>query len=133
MRAGVDESGSVRVDKWLWAARFFKSRSLAAKAVEAGSVRVDEERVKPARELRVGDMLRIRNGASEWEVRVLGLSSVRGPAPQAAKLYEESQASREGRERAREQRRLAPEPAAGRLGRPTKRDRRQIHRFTEGE
>ncbi|HXC40059.1 MAG TPA: RNA-binding S4 domain-containing protein [Burkholderiales bacterium] len=124
----------IRIDKWLWAARFFKSRSLAAKAVESGAARVGGERVKPAREVKPGEVLRIRNGTVEWEVIVLALSAVRGPAAHAAGLYEETAASREKRERARERRRLAPEPAAQRQGqgRPTKRDRRLIHRFTDG-
>ncbi len=126
----AEAPSSLRIDKWLWAARFFKSRSLAAKAVDAGQVRVGEERVKPARELKSGETLHIRIGDTEFEVRVLGLAAMRGPAAQAALLYEESAGSRARREASREKRRIEPEPAAGRVGRPTKRDRRLIHRFT---
>lgn len=124
-------SGGVRVDKWLWAARFFKSRSLAAKAVEGGKVRIGDERVKPSRELRLDEVLAVRIGDTEWTVRILGLSGVRGPAPQAALLYEETAESRERREKDRETRRYQPEPLSDRRGRPTKRDRRLIHRFTD--
>ncbi len=126
-------SGGVRVDKWLWAARFFKSRSLAAKAVDGGKVRIGDERVKPSREVRVDEMIVIRAGELEWTVRVLALSAVRGPAAHAALLYEETADSRERRDKARELRRNQPEPLADRGGRPTKRDRRLIHRFTDGD
>ena len=124
---------SVRIDKWLWAARFFKSRSLAARAVEGGKVRIGDERVKPSRDVKVGETLSIRIGEGEWIVSVLALSGLRGPAKQAALLYEENAESRARREASRELRRLQVEPTANRAGRPTKRDRRFIHRFTEGD
>lgn len=131
MSANSGKPGGVRLDKWLWAARFFKSRSLAAKAVEGGKVRVGDERVKPSRELKLGETLAVRIGDTEWTIRVHGLSGVRGPAPQAALLYEETPESRERRDKARETHRYQPEPSSDRSGRPTKRDRRLIHRFTD--
>ena len=126
-------ASGVRVDKWLWAARFFKSRSLATKAVDGGKVRIGDERVKPSREVRVDETIVIRAGEVEWTVRILALSAVRGPAAHAALLYEETADSRERRDKIRELRRSQPEPVADRRGRPTKRDRRLIHRFTDGD
>jgi len=120
----------LRIDKWLWAARFFKTRSLAAKAVDGGKVRVNGEGVKPARSLRIGDELAIRVGELEWVVEVRALSRQRGPAAQAALLYAEREDSRARREAAIAQRRAQPHPAARLKGRPTKKDRRLIHRFT---
>ncbi len=126
----------MRIDKWLWAARFFKTRGLAQAAVEAGRVRLvgagePGDRVKSSRELRVGDLLRIQVGDLVWTVSVLGLSEQRGPAPVARQLYAESaqsQAERLARiVAAKEQ----AEPSSGIKGRPTKKDRRQIHRFNE--
>lgn len=120
-----------RLDKWLWAARFFKTRALAREAVEGGRVRYNGERAKPARELRVGDELEIRLGELIWRVVVRGLSEQRGPAPVARLLYEEDAASQAERLRLVELGRLATEPANTLRGRPTKKDRRMIHRFTE--
>lgn len=117
---------AVRIDKWLWAARFFKTRSLATDAVDGGKVRLDGERVKPARNVKPGDRLDIDNGADEWEVLVRALSDVRGPAAVAQTLYEETPASIERRRLESERRKLFREPAAAIKGRPTKRDRRQI-------
>jgi ribosome-associated heat shock protein Hsp15 len=128
----MDEDDRVRVDKWLWAARFFKTRSLAAQAVEGGRVHVNGARVKPARELRPGDELVIHAGELEWVVAVKGLSVRRGPATVARTLYEERPESVAKREAALAARRDRVEPALGLHGRPTKRDRRQIRRFTEG-
>lgn len=122
--------GKMRLDKWLWAARFFKTRSLAAQAIEHGRVKLNDERVKPAREVRAGDRLALHVGEADWEVTVRGLSMQRGPAPVARTLYEEDPESLARREAAREARKLAASPAAEIKGRPTKRDRRQIHRFT---
>ena len=119
---------STRIDKWLWAARFFKTRSLATDAVERGRVKLNEERCKPARNLKVGDLLDIDNGSTEWQVRVLGLSDQRGPAPVAQQLYEETPESVQRREQTAEQRKLYAEPADAIRGRPTKRDRRAIDR-----
>jgi ribosome-associated heat shock protein Hsp15 len=113
-----------RIDKWLWAARFFKTRSLATEAVERGRVRLNDERCKPARSLKPGDLLDIDNGSTQWQVRVLGLSEQRGPAPVARQLYEETPAGIERREQQAERQRLFTEPADAIRGRPTKRDRR---------
>ncbi len=123
----------MRIDKWLWAARFFKTRSLAAQAVDSGKVQWNGERCKPAREIRVGDALRVRSGEFEWEVFVRGLSDKRGPASVAQTLYEESGESRARREEQRAMRRLTQEPARDIKGRPTKRDRRQLANWQAGE
>lgn len=119
----------MRIDKWLWAARFFKTRGLAQKAIEAGRVKLNHERVKPSQELKVGHALSIRNGEYEWAIRVLALSDKRGPAEQARKLYEESPESIAERRRLQDLRRLSPEPALTIKGRPTKRDRRKLDEF----
>jgi ribosome-associated heat shock protein Hsp15 len=117
----------LRLDKWLWAARFYKTRALATDEIDKGRVRVNEQIVKPARELKPGDLVELRQGAVLRTVLVRGLSAVRGPAPVAQQLYEETPASIAAREAAAERRRLAPEPAnAIEQGRPTKRDRRQL-------
>jgi ribosome-associated heat shock protein Hsp15 len=118
----------VRVDKWLWAARFYKTRGLAQDALEHGRVTVEGERVKTARVLRTGERIVIRIGEVERTVRVLGLSDQRGPAPVAQQLYEETPESIVAREAARERRRLFDEPADAIEGRPTKRDRRALDR-----
>ena len=119
-------SDRVRVDKWLWAARFFKTRSLATEAVQGGRVHVDGARVKPARDVRLGESVAVTIGEVTTTVVVRALSDRRGPATQAALLYEETAESRQERERLREQRRLAPAPGADLPGRPAKRDRRRI-------
>lgn len=117
----------VRLDKWLWAARLYKTRSLAADEVSKGRVSVNGQAAKAARELRTGDRLLVRQGVVERELVVLGLSSIRGPAPVAQTLYEETPASKAAREKAAAERRLGVEPAdALQQGRPTKRDRRQL-------
>jgi ribosome-associated heat shock protein Hsp15 len=130
----TDAPQRLRVDKWLWAARFYKTRSLAAQAVEAGRARVNGERVKPARELKAGDEVEVRSGELRWVVVVRSLSARRGPATQAALLYAEGEESRAKRELMIAARRSGPRPAAdaNARGRPTKRDRRLIHRFTGG-
>ena len=116
-----------RIDKWLWAARFFKTRALAVQAIERARVQVGGSPVKPARELKVGDLLRVRQGELEREVRVLALSAMRGPAPVAQQLYEETAESIAQRAKMAEQRRFGTEPAqALEQGRPTKRDRRRL-------
>ena len=122
----MNEMTTVRLDKWLWAARFFKTRSLASEAVDTGKVKVGGERVKPARSLRVGDELAIDNGAETWEVAVLGLSDKRGAASVARLLYGETLASIARREQLAEERKLFREPGTTIKGRPTKRDRRQL-------
>jgi ribosome-associated heat shock protein Hsp15 len=119
-------SSAVRIDKWLWAARFFKTRSLATDAVDSGKIRLNGERIKPARGVKIGDRLDIDNGATEWEVMVRGLSDVRGSAPAAQALYDETEGSILRRQQESERRKLFREPSAAIKGRPTKRDRRLI-------
>lgn len=122
----------VRMDKWLWAARFFKTRALASRACELGRVETGGVRAKPAREVHAGDRLHIQNDGGIFEIEVLELSEVRGPAPVAQKLYAESEESREARRKAAEERKamqqLMPTPER----RPSKRDRRHIIRFRGG-
>lgn len=130
MPTDTPSSDKMRLDKWLWAARFFKTRTLATQAIEHGRVRLAGERVKPAREVRAGDRLDLRVGDADWTVIVLGLASQRRPAPEAQALYAETDESRARREAQRAERRLAVSPAEPGKGRPTKRDRRLIHRFT---
>jgi ribosome-associated heat shock protein Hsp15 len=122
---------NVRIDKWLWAARFFKTRSLATDAIDNGKVRVEGERVKPARPVKVDDKLLIDNGAEVWEVRVLGISDKRGAAPVARLLYEETHESVSKRENELEARKLYREPGTTIKGRPTKRDRRALSKASE--
>jgi ribosome-associated heat shock protein Hsp15 len=114
----------MRLDKWLWAARFFKTRSLAQQAIAAGRVKLNDARVKPAHALKVDDAVVVRVSDFEWRVTVRGLSDKRGPAEEAKKLYLESDASRAERERRGDLRRWGAEPARAQKGRPTKRDRR---------
>ncbi len=117
----------LRLDKWLWVARFYKTRSLAADEIGRGRVLVNDRLAKPAREVAPGDRVRVRKEDPAIEVWVRGVSAVRGPAPAARLLYEETPASQAAREQAAEMRRLAPEPARDIAdGRPTKRDRRVI-------
>jgi ribosome-associated heat shock protein Hsp15 len=128
----VPDSGRVRIDKWLWAARFFKTRSLAAEAIAAGKVEVNEERVKPAKLIQLGDSVSVRLGPYLHVVRVRGLSERRGPATIAATLYEETTESAAARGKLAEQLRMAPAAFVyEEKGRPTKRDRREIDRFRD--
>ena len=120
----------IRLDKWLWAARFFKTRSLATDAVSGGKIRLNDAPSKPAREVKVGDQLDIFNGETRWQVVVQGLSEKRGPAPEARLLYTETAESITAREAEQQRRRFVSEPAADLHGRPTKRDRRQMNRFS---
>jgi len=122
----VEDAARVRIDKWLWAARFYKTRSLALAAIENGRVRVEGERVKPARETRVGERIELVQGERRVELIVLSLSATRGPAPAARLLYEETAASLARREQQVQARRYGVEPALARRGRPTKRDRRKL-------
>ena len=123
----------VRIDKWLWAARFFKTRGLAQGAIEDGKVLVGGDRVKPSRAMRIGDEVRVRIGEIERTVRVLAVSDVRGPAPVAQRLYEETEESVRRRVQEQARRALYAEPAqAIERGRPTKRDRRRIERVRSG-
>jgi ribosome-associated heat shock protein Hsp15 len=121
----------LRIDKWLWAARFYKTRSLAAQAIAAGHVKLEGHTVKAARELRCGDSLEIVIGDVVWSVAVRGVNEQRRPATEAQQLYEETSASRERRAAQREARLLAPVPGSELRGRPTKKARRQIRSFNE--
>jgi len=124
--------GRVRIDKWLWAARFFKTRSLAAEAITAGKVEVNEERVKPAKLVQVGDSVSVRLGPYLHVVHVRAISERRGPATVAATLYEETAESSAARAKLAEQLRMAPAAFVyEEKGRPTKRDRREIDRFRD--
>ncbi len=124
--------GGVRLDKWLWAARFFKTRGLAQQAVEGGKVKLNGERPKSAKEVKPGDRLVIRVAESQWAVMVTALGERRGPAEQARQLYQESDESRVRRqEQAAARKLLAPLPPATK-GRPTKRDRRRMERLVRG-
>lgn len=120
---------SVRLDQWLWAARFFKTRSLAATAAQGGKVHVRGDRAKPARAVRLGDELQIRLGPYEWVVTVKGLSTKRGPAKEATLLYEETEESVRNRDAARAQLQAHVTPFRERGGRPTKKDRRDLARL----
>lgn len=123
---------TMRLDKWLWAARFFKTRSLATQEINKGRIHVNQQMVKPAREIKPGDTLWIKRGDTAITVVVSALSQVRGPAPIAQQLYAETPDSIAAREHAAELRRLAPEPARQiEHGRPTKRDRRLINRLRD--
>ena len=119
----------MRLDKWLWAARFFKTRTLATDAINGGKVQVNGSRVKAAREVKVDERLEISNGEVRWEIVVKALSDKRGPAPEARLLYEETPSSINAREAQRDNRKLQLDPAADLHGRPSKRDRRQLKRF----
>lgn len=125
------EDKRIRLDKWLWAARFFKTRALAATAAGGGKIDLNGDRAKPAKALKPGDRLALRIGAYEWDIAVVALSDRRGPAGEAQKLYEETQQSREARTekalRLKAERQSAPIFVKGR---PTKRNRRHITRFT---
>jgi ribosome-associated heat shock protein Hsp15 len=120
---------SLRVDKWLWAARFFKTRSLASDAISGGKVKLNGAATKPARDIKIGDKLEIANGETRWTVTVQALSDKRGPAPEARLLYEETPESIAAREAERDSRKFVQDPAADLHGRPTKRDRRQMDRY----
>jgi len=120
---------TVRIDSWLWASRFFKTRTLAKKACELGRILTAGQPVKPAREVHVGDMLRITNDGGEFEIEVLGLSDIRGPASEAQKLYRETETSKEMRVKVAAERRAAREWEILPQGRPSKRDRRRIIQF----
>jgi ribosome-associated heat shock protein Hsp15 len=129
--AGTPEGPDrVRLDKWLWAARFFKTRALASEAIAGGKVHANDARVKPSRPVKPGDALRIRKGPYTFDVTVHAVSGRRGPAGEAAKLYEETEASRLKRETLAAERRAERLSRPEQSGRPGKRDRRLIHRFT---
>ena len=119
----------VRMDKWLWAARFFKTRSLAARACELGRIESNGQQAKASREVRVGDLLQVKNDGGDFQVEVLVLGEMRGPAAVAQTLYRETPASRELRRKLAEERKAMPHFEALREGKPSKRDRRKIDRF----
>jgi ribosome-associated heat shock protein Hsp15 len=121
--------GSVRMDKWLWAARFFKTRSLAARACDLGRIVSNGQLAKASREVRAGDLLQVKNDGGDFQVEVLSLSEVRGPAPVAQTLYRETDASRELRLKLAEERKAMHQFEALPEGRPSKRDRRQLNRL----
>jgi ribosome-associated heat shock protein Hsp15 len=117
----------MRIDKWLWAARFFKTRALAARACELGRIKSSDHTVKPSREVKIGDLLVIRNDSGEFQVEVLILSEMRGPAALAQTLYRETEASRALRLRLEEERKSMPHFEAFSAGKPSKRDRRNLN------
>ncbi len=125
------DPGTIRLDKWLWAARFYRTRSAAAAAIDAGQVRVNQQRVKPAKAMHVDDLVTMRIGGLDREVRVRVLADVRVAAPLAQARYAETEISLTTREAAEARRRLEREPAHARKGRPTKRDRRELATFVE--
>jgi ribosome-associated heat shock protein Hsp15 len=120
------------MDKWLWAARFFKTRSLAARACELGRIEAQGQPAKAGREVRVGELLQVKNDGGEFQVEVLLLSEIRGPAAIAQTLYRETEASRESRLKLAEARRAVPHHEASRKGKPSKRDRRELERLRGG-
>jgi ribosome-associated heat shock protein Hsp15 len=125
----ADANGRLRLDKWLWAARFFKTRSLAAAAVDGGKVKVNALPAKAAKEIKAGDRLDLTVGEAHWQVIVVAVNDQRRPAAEARLLYQETPDSLARRQREQEEKTLAPTPGADLRGRPTKKDRRQIHRF----
>ncbi len=131
-RVADGKSEKIRLDKWLWAARFYKTRRLACDAINGGKVHYNNQRTKPGKEVKVGAQLRIHKGSLEWDIEVRGLSIQRRPAAEAAELYTESEDSFLRRQKATAERRhlRATIPASDK-GRPTKRDRRLIRRFTQ--
>jgi ribosome-associated heat shock protein Hsp15 len=129
----VTSSALIRIDKWLWAARFYKTRSSAQQAIEGGKVKLNGERTKPAKDLKPGDRLSINKGAYVWAITVLQVSAHRGPATIARTLYEESAESRAKREAEMTRRRDTFEPATARKGRPTKRERRDLERWRDSD
>jgi len=124
---------SVRIDKWLWAARFFKTRALASKACDIGRIRSNEIEAKPARDVHIGDMLRIKNEGGDFHIEVLQLSEIRGPAAVAQALYRETEASKEQRQREAAERKAMQQYAPLPERRPSKRDRRRIIQFRTGQ
>ena len=124
-------SERVRIDKWLWAARFYKTRALAQAAVVAGKVRLHDERIKPAKDVRIGDLLAIRVGEFEWSITIKALGERRGPAEEARTLYDESADSIARRTAQIAERKAFGNPGGERKGRPTKRERRQIIKFRD--
>lgn len=130
--AGLHEAQEqIRIDKWLWAARFFKTRSLAAEAVNGGKIEINGARAKPSRSVRRGETITVRKGPFEWTVMVQAVAQHRGPPPQARLLYEETQESERKREAVAAQMKFERPPEFDLAGRPSKKDRRAIQRFTK--
>ncbi|SAK65239.1 heat shock protein 15 [Caballeronia temeraria] len=129
----TEPGARLRIDKWLWAARFFKTRSLASDAVEKGRVKIGGANVKPSKDVRVGDIVEIDIERLVWQIEVLGICDVRGPATVAQTLYAETAEGRAKRMAETERRKNFREPAAGLQGRPTKRDRRTIDKFSRSD
>ncbi len=129
------DNSKIRLDKWLWAARFFKTRKLASEAVSGGKVHLNGQRTKPGREIKLGSQLRIHKGALEWNLAIIGICHYRRPAPEAQALYEEDEASINKRNELAEQIRIirAAESSTEPDSRPNKRERRQIHRFKRNQ
>jgi ribosome-associated heat shock protein Hsp15 len=125
----VAERIALRIDKWLWAARFFKTRSLASRACELGRVQANAQPVKPSRDVHVGDLLQVKNDSGEFQIEILVLSEMRGPASVAQTLYRETQASRELREKVTAERKAMPRYETAPSTKPSKRDRREIDRL----
>jgi len=132
-RQAPEPVDSVRLDRWLWAARFFKTRGLAAKAIAGGKVQLNTNRAKPAKPVQVDDNLRVRVGPYEWLVIVRAITERRGSARDAQLLYDELPEGRAARERLAEQHKMAPAPAYTGKGRPTKKERRELRRLVEGD
>jgi ribosome-associated heat shock protein Hsp15 len=130
---GPNDPERVRLDKWLWAARFYKTRALAALAIDGGKVQVNGERAKRSKLLQLGDLVRVRQGTYEFHLTVRGLSERRGPAKVAVTLYEEDPAGRAARERMAEHLAAMPAPFQVERGRPTKKDRRELERFRRAQ
>lgn len=128
--AAIDPNGSLRLDKWLWAARFFKTRQLAVEAINGGKIQVNGQRTKPGKTIQAGDRLIVHKGSLEWNLVVKAVAKQRRPAPEAVLLYEESEGSRLRRQELVRNRRESGETLPGVRGRPNKRDRRTIQRFT---
>ena len=131
MMIANEPQAALRIDKWLWAARFFKTRSLATAAIHAGHVKLNGTTVKPARDLHPGDTLELAIGDVRWTIEVLGINDQRRPASEAQQLYAETAASAARRAALKETQRLAPNPGSDLRGRPTKKARRQIRGFNE--
>lgn len=125
------DNDEIRLDKWLWAARFFKTRSLAAEAIAGGKVEINGDRTKPSRVVRLGDTLCVRRGFYQWTIIVKNVSRLRGPARAAQLLFEETENSQRNREAAMAQLKLERPPEFDTTGRPSKRDRREIAKFTK--
>ncbi len=129
MRVTTTDHDRLRMDKWLWAARFFKTRSLASRACELGKIECNGQQVKASRDVRAGDLLRVKSDAGDFQLEVLLLSDMRGPAAVAQTLYRETEASRELRLKLAEERKTMPDFEALREGRPSKRNRRELERL----